>query len=166
MNPIAPDFYHNNLQHYPRDHNPQIILGLVNTNESGEYVRQLLPMPYPCRLSNIDALKKTARSRPVSLPSMEVILQKYLETVKDAKTQHARFDELRDEREYYKNYLPTTTEQITRLNHEIEDLNYASKSIILNKGQIDTIKSRYNSHQNQSYMIEKNVNDEIREQDM
>jgi len=45
---------------------------------------------------------------------MEIIIKNYMETVKDAKTQHARFDELRDEREYYKNWLPTSNEAITR----------------------------------------------------
>ena len=97
---------------------------------------------------------------------MEIIIQKYMETVKDAKIQHARFDELRDEREYYKNWLPTSNEAINRLAHEVDELREASKSIIVNKNQMSDLKSKFGQHQNQSVMIDRTVQDELRDQEV
>jgi len=83
-----------------------------------------------------------------------------------SKTQHAKFDELRDEREYYRKYLPTTNEQIQKLHYEIDELNQASKSMIVDKQQIQQIRSQYEMRNNQSVMIEKSVAQELEEQEL
>ena len=144
------DFQANlNLWKYPSAHDPLKILGLgpnANAGPAKQEVQQILPFSYPTKQSNVDALSKTVRSRAISLQLFrDVILKNYRKNENRAAEDKAKFDELANEREYFKVYVPTTMERKERLAAEVEDLKEQSHSIINDKQNFERMRSNYES---------------------
>lgn len=156
------DFQANlNLWKFPSAHDPLKILGLGPNAKSGptqQDVQQILPFSYPTKQSNVDALSKTVRSRAISLQLFrDVILKNYRKNENRAAEDKAKFDELANEREYFKVYVPTTMERKERLAAEVEDLKEQSHSIINDRQNFERMRSNYESKMVEANNLVKNA---------
>lgn len=151
-----------NLWKFPKDHDPLKILGLGSEAkpgpDNGNEVQQILPFSYPTKQSNVDALSKTVRSRTISLQLFrDVILKNYRKNENRAAEDKAKFDELANEREYFKVYVPTTMERKDRLTAEVDDLREQSHSVINDKANFERMRSNYEMKMSETNNLQKNL---------
>lgn len=115
--------YHNQATSIPRQHMPEEFIGEKKDSYKSN------PSSFPDRPAVIDTVRAKAQGKKISLNDAEMLKENMIMKRHMEKENVVRFQALKKEREYYKDYFPNTEHQKSRLKDEVSELKEQSRYI-------------------------------------